>query len=179
LQAALLGHHIVYVRGQLDEALANSVIMQLLVVGRTADPQRGVDLYIDSTGGTLGAALSVYDVMQSLGVTVATTCIGTAGGACVLVLAGGTHGQRFALPHARIHLAEETVGVEARRVDDLASHAAAIREQSQRWRTALLKHVQIEPERLVTELSAPRWLNAQEAQALGLIDALAPARPKI
>ena len=56
LQAALLGHHIVYVRWQLDEGLANGVIMQLLVLARTADRQRGVDLYIDSPGGTLGAA---------------------------------------------------------------------------------------------------------------------------
>jgi ATP-dependent Clp protease, protease subunit len=176
LQAALLGNNIVYLRGRLDEVLANTVMAQLLLASRTADAERGIDLYVDSPGGTLGAALSVYDMMQSLGLTVATTCIGTAGGAVVLVLAGGTPGQRYALPHARIHLLEETVTLEPRLASDVATQAQAVREQSARWRTALLKHVRIPPDRLVAELSAPRWLSAQAAQALGLIDAITAAR---
>jgi ATP-dependent Clp protease protease subunit len=92
------------------------------------------------------------------------------------VLAGGTPGQRYALPHARVHLLDETLSLEPRRASELATQAEAVREQSARWRTALLKHVRIPPERLVAELSAPRWLSAQEAQALGLIDAITPAR---
>jgi ATP-dependent Clp protease, protease subunit len=176
LQAALLGNHIVYVRGRLDEALANTVIAQLLLASQTADAVRGIDVYVDSPGGTWGAALSVYDMLRSSGVTVATTCIGTAGGATVLVLAGGTPGQRYALPHARVHLTDETLTLEPRIASDVAAQAAAVREQSARWRTALLKHVRIPPDRLVAELSAPRWLNAHEAQALGLIDAVTPAR---
>lgn len=176
LEAGLLGHHIVYLRGRLDDALANTVIAQLLLVSRTANQDRGIDLYVDSPGGTLGAALSVYDVMQTLGVPVATTCIGTAGGAVVLALAGGTPGQRFALPHARIHLLDETVTLEPRLASDLATHVEAVREQSRRWRALLLKHVRIAPERLAAELSAPRWLNAQEAQGLGLIDAITAPR---
>lgn len=176
LQAALLGHNIVYLRGYLDDTVANTVIAQLLLVSRTANLERGIDLYVDSPGGGPGAALSVYDVMRSTGVTVATTCIGTAGGASVLVLAGGTPGQRYALPHARIHLLDETVALEPRRAADLATQAEAVREESARWRTALLKHVRIPPDRLVAELSAPRWLSAQEAQALGLIDAITAPR---
>jgi len=178
LDAALLGNNIIYVRGQLDETLANAVIPQLLVASRTARPDRGIDLYIDSPGGTPGAALSVYDVMQSLGMIVATTCIGVAGGASVLVLAGGTLGQRYALPHARVHLVDEATELEPRRASDLASQAQAVRDQSARWRTALLKHVRLPVERLVSELSAPRWLTAQEAQSIGVIDALASPRSR-
>jgi ATP-dependent Clp protease protease subunit len=176
LEAALLGHHIVYLRGPLDDALANTVMAQLLLASRTAAQDRGIDLYVDSPGGAYGAAMSVYDVTQSLGVTVATTCIGTAGGSVVLVLAGGTPGQRSALPHARIHLLDETVALEPRVASDLATQAEAIKDQSARWRALLLKHVRIAPERLVAELSAPRWLNAEEAQALGLIDAITAPR---
>jgi ATP-dependent Clp protease, protease subunit len=176
LEAALLGNNIVYLRGRLDEILANTVVAQLLLASQTADAERGIDVYVDSPGGTLGAALSVYDMMHSLGLTVATTCIGVAGGATVLVLAGGTPGQRYALPHARIHLLEETVTLEPRLTSDVARHAEAVREQSARWRSALLKHVRVPSDRLVDELSAPRWLSAQEAQALGLIDAITPAR---
>ena len=178
LDAALLGNSSVYIRGRLDETLANAVIPQLLLASRTANPARRLDLYIDSPGGTLGAALSVYDLMQSLGMTVATTCIGTAGGAAVLVRAGGTSGHRYALPHARVHLKDETTEFEPRRATDLAIQAQAVRDQSARWRAALLKHVRLPPERLVAELSAPRWLTAQEAQSLGLIDALAAPRPR-
>jgi ATP-dependent Clp protease protease subunit len=178
LESALLGNSIVYVRGRVDEALANQVIPKLLLGARIANPSRGMDVYVDSPGGTLAAALSVYDVMQSLGIIVATTCIGVAGGAAVLLLAAGTPGQRYALPHARVHLMEETTELEARRATDLVIQADAIREQSARWRAALLKHIHVPPERLVTELSAPRWLTAQEAQSLGLIDAIAAPRSR-
>jgi ATP-dependent Clp protease, protease subunit len=176
LNAALLSHNIVYLRGRLDDTQANTVTAQLLLSSRTAKPERGIDLYVDSPGGTLAAALSVYDVMQSLGLTVATTCIGTVGGAVVLVLAGGTPGQRYALPHARVHLLDETVTLEPGVASDVATHAEAVRDQSARWRAALLKHVTAPPERLVAELGAPRWLTAQEAQTLGLIDAIATPR---
>jgi ATP-dependent Clp protease protease subunit len=176
LEAALLGNSIVYMRGRLDETVANAVIPQLLLASRTTNPARGIDLYIDSPGGAEGAALSVYDLMQSLGMTVATTCIGTAGGAAVLVLAGGTSSQRYALPHARVHLKDETTEFEPRRVADMAIQA--VRDQSARWRAALLKHVRLPPERLVAELSAPRWLTAQEAQSLGLIDFVGAPRQR-
>jgi ATP-dependent protease ClpP protease subunit len=73
---------------------------------------------------------------------------------------------------------DETTEFEPRRAADLVTEAHAVRDQSARWRTALLKHVHIPPERLIAELIAPRWLTAQEAQSLGLIDALAAPRPR-
>jgi ATP-dependent Clp protease protease subunit len=173
LEAALLGKQVVFVRGTLDDAAANTVLAQLLLVSRisTGGP---VEMYVDSPGGSLAGALSVYDMMQTLGVPVATTCVGTAGGASVLVLAGGTRGQRFALPHARIHLLDESVTLDPRPAPDVESTAANLKAQSVRWRTALLKHVSIPPEDLVATLTAPRWLTAQEAQQIGLIDAIVP-----
>ena len=163
----------------MDETLANAVIPQPLLASRTAKPARGIDLYIDSPGGTLGAALSVYDFVQSLRMTVATTCIGTAGPVLRRWSSpGGTSSQRYALPHARVHLMDETTEFEPRRASDLAIHVQAVRDQSARRRAALLKHVRCPPEGLVAELSAPRWLTAQEAQSLGLIDALAVPRPR-
>jgi hypothetical protein len=112
------------------KTLANAVIPQLLVASRTARPAHGADVYIDSPGGTLGAALSVYDVMQSLALVVGP-CIGVAGGATVLVLAGGTLGQRYALPRARMHLMDEATASEPRHASDLASQAQAARDLSE------------------------------------------------
>src|SRR5207237_8809855 len=100
LQEALLGRRVVFLRGKLDEATASSTIAQLLLVERIADG-RPIELYIDSPGGSSGAALSVYDVVRNVGTLVSTTCLGTAGGAAVLVVAAGTVGRRFALPPAR------------------------------------------------------------------------------
>ncbi len=174
LEAAFFGQQIVFLRGRLDSQLANSVIAQLLLLARSAGG-RQIELYIDSPGGDLALALSVYDVMQSAGVTISTTCTGTAGGAVVLLLAGGTHGKRMALPHARIFLFDETTTLDPRRASDLEAAAAAVREQSARWRAALLKHVRLPPETLVQELSpaaSPRWLTAVEARSLGLIDVI-------
>src|SRR5712691_7097608 len=91
LQSALLGRRVVFLRGRLDDAAANSVIAQLLLVARTSAGGT-IELYVDSRGGLVGAALSVYDVLQTSPAPVSTTCIGTCGGASVLVLAGGKSG---------------------------------------------------------------------------------------
>ncbi len=177
LEAALFEKQVVFVRGRLDEAVANAIIAQLLLISRTATG-KPVEMHIDSPGGILGAALSVYDMMQMLGVAVSTTCVGTAGGATVLLLAGGTSGQRFALPHARVHLMDESVALQGLRAADLAAGAEAIKAQSVRWRAALLKHLRVPHDELVRELSAPRWLTAQEAQGLGLIDSVVAQAPR-
>src|SRR5918912_3027332 len=92
VQSALLGRRVVFMRGRLDEPLANTVIAQLVLVSRLA-PGKPVELYLDSPGGSLSAALSVYDVVQTLGAPVSVTCMGTAGGAAVLGLAGGGAGR--------------------------------------------------------------------------------------
>ena len=115
LQSALLGQTSgSSAAGGSDDTLANSVIAQLLLVaGTVSGPDDTIQLYIDSAGGSFGAALSVYDVIQSLGARVSTTCVGSVGGASVVVLAGGAAGVRYALPHARIHLTDEPIDLPA------------------------------------------------------------------
>lgn len=173
LQVALLGKRLVFVRGRLDAANANSVIAQLLLVGRTACG-RVIDMYVDCPSGSLGAALSVYDVVQTLDSPVSTTCIGTAGGAAVLVLAGGAVGLRNALPHARVHLTEETPdGQSGNSIDvtKLAEEAAHLRA---RWRNALVSHSGHSVAQLDRDLAKGRWLSAAEARDYGLVDGIIP-----
>src|SRR5229473_1843008 len=122
LQSALLGRRVVFLRGRLDDATANNVIAQLLLVARTS-ADRPIELYVDSPGGSVGAALSVYDVLQTSAAPISTTCIGTVGGASVLVLAGGASGRRFGLPHARIHLIQEAIEVPAGHPNQASSNA--------------------------------------------------------
>jgi ATP-dependent Clp protease protease subunit len=175
LQSALLGRRVVFLRGRLDDATANSVIAQLLLVARTAaGPDRAIELYIDSPGGSFVAALGLYDVLQTLGAPVSTICNARAGGASVLVLAGGTHGLRYALPHARIHLTDEPVDIPAGRPETLSSHAAEAARLRARWQAALAGRTAHSAAQLGRDLGAGRWLSAAEARDYGLVDGIIP-----
>jgi len=180
LQSALLGRRVVFLRGRLDDATANSVIAQLLLVARMAPgpDQQTIELYVDSVGGSLVAALGVYDVLRTLDAAVSTICLGQVGGASVLVLAGGTSGLRYALPHARIHLADEpgleVAGGSAR---DLASNAGEAARVRARWQAALVGHTVHSAAQLARDLSSGRWLSAAEARDYGLVDGIIPGPP--
>ena len=173
LHAALLGRRMVFVRGRLDDAAANAAIAQLLLVGRTA-PGQPIDLYLDSPGGSIGAALAVYDVVQASAAPVATTCIGTAAGAAVLVLAGGASGRRFALPHARIHLVAASAAVEIGHPSEVSRQADEVARQYERWQAALVRHVAHSGPHLARDLAAGRWFSAAEARDYGLVDGIMP-----
>jgi ATP-dependent Clp protease, protease subunit len=162
----------IFVRGRLDDALANAAIAQL-VLATQLSPDQSLDVFVDSPGGSLTAALSVYDLMQSLSARVSTTVTGAASGAAVLILAGGSVGSRFALPHARVQLADDEVGLGSARVDNPEVHAEEARRMTARWRSALLRHCSQTPERLSEDLLARRWLSATEALAYGLVDGIA------
>ena len=175
LQAGLLDRRVVFLRGRLDDAASNMAIAQLMLVSRLA-PGQPIELYLDSPNGSLNAALAIYDVLQTLGASVSVTCMGTAGGAAVLILAAGTHGQRFALPHARIHLTDDPVDMAPDPGSNPSSHAEEARRSMARWRSALLQHTSCAPEQLAGDLAQSRWLTATEAQTYGLIDAVVPTR---
>jgi ATP-dependent Clp protease, protease subunit len=173
LQGALLGRRMVFLRGRLDDTAATGVITQLLLLGQMGD-DGAIDLYVDSPGGSFSAALAVYDVMRTLASPVSTTCLATAAGAAVLIVAAGTAGRRFALPHARLHLTEETQDV---RPGDLASQANEIAGQRARWRTALVQHIGHSPAQVERDLKTDRWLSAAEARDYGLVDGIIPGAP--
>jgi ATP-dependent Clp protease protease subunit len=177
LQSALLGRRMVFVRGRLDDAAANSAIAQLLLIAHTAVGE-AIDLYLDSPGGSVGAALSLYDVLRTLESAVSTTCIGTAGGASVLILAGGTGGRRFALPHARIHLMEDPITLDRANPGQVTSQAGEVARQHARWRAALVRHVAHSGTQLARDLAAGRWLSAAEARDYGLVDGMLPGAPR-
>ena len=174
LQSALLGRRVVFLRGRLDDAAANNAIAQLLLISRTGAGQP-IELYIDCPGGSVGSALAVYDSLQSLSAAVSTTCLSTCGGAAVVVLAGGAAGKRFALPHARIHLAEDPVDLSPGRPDALANQVQEVARIRERWQQALVQHTLHSAEHLARDVAAGRWLSAAEARDYGLVDGITPA----
>jgi ATP-dependent Clp protease protease subunit len=166
----------VFLRGRLDDNTATGVISQLLLLGQMGDGGP-IDLYVDSPGGSLGASLAVYDVLRTLAAPVSTTCLATAAGAAVLIVAAGTAGRRFALPHARLHLTEETQDVPTGRPGDVASQASEIASVRTRWRTALVQHIGHSAVQVERDLKAGRWLSAAEARDYGLVDGIIPGVP--
>jgi ATP-dependent Clp protease protease subunit len=174
LGAAMLGRRVVFVRGRLDEAAINGVIAQLLVLAQM-DAKRAIEVYVDSPGGAYEAALSLFDVIQTLGTPVSTTCLGTAGGASVLVLAGGAPRRRFALPHARIHLSHERLDIAAGQPTDVAGLAAEAGRTRERFQNALAQCCGHSAARIDKDMSASQWLSAAEARDYGLVDGIMPA----
>jgi ATP-dependent Clp protease protease subunit len=156
---------LIFLRGRLDDALANDLTLQLLLPTSEA-----LDLVIDSPGGSIGAALTIYDLLRMRSQGVSTTCSGTAGGAAVLVLAAGTPGRRAALPNGRIHLTDDVVDMSPGRFDNPEAQAEEARRATARWRAALLHLVRQSPEQLASDMAAGRWLNAAEAVEYGIVD---------
>lgn len=166
----------IFLRGRLDDALVTSATAQLLLAGQLPT-QDTVDLIIDSPGGSIAAALTLFDLLRTLGPRVATTCSGTAGGAAVLVLAAGAPSRRAALPHARIHLSDDVVDMAPSRFQNPEAEAEEARRATARWRAALLQRVRQSPEQLAQDMAAGRWLSASEAIDYGIVDRLGLSRP--
>ena len=175
LQGALFDRRVVFLRGKLDDSGAGEIVSQLLLLSRMADGQ-AVELYVDSPGGSFGAALSIYDVMRTAGGVISTTCIGVAAGAAVLIVAAGAPARRFALPHARLHLSDEVDELASDRLADLQRSAEEIVRVRQRWRAALVEHVGHSAAQVERDLAAGRWLSAAEARDYGLVDGIIPGR---
>jgi len=101
IYSRLLKEGIIFVRGVIDDDLASTVTAQLLFL-ESQEPERDIQVYINSPGGSLTAALSIYDAMQYVGPKVGTLCTGLAASGASILLAGGAHGMRLSLPHAQI-----------------------------------------------------------------------------
>jgi ATP-dependent Clp protease protease subunit len=174
LQSLLLDRRLVFVRGPLGEASTSETIPRLLLLSHTA-AGRPVEVYLDSPGGSIAAVLAIYDVMGSLTSPVSVTCLGTAGGAAALLLASGTSGLRFSLPHARVHLFADEPGIDlARPVQDTSGAVANLRA---RWLDAFCQRTGQPAERIERDLAAGVWLSSDEAITYGLVDSIVARSP--
>jgi ATP-dependent Clp protease protease subunit len=165
LRERLFEQRVVFVSGSLDDALANQACAELMTLDATGDEP--VEIYVDAASGTLGAALSLVDVIDLLGVEARTTCVGQAMGPAVGVLAVGE--LRRASPHARFRLAEPAVEATGR-PEDLARWAGHHRDQLARFATRLSRATGAGTEQILADMAAGRFLDAEEAVRYGLVD---------
>ena len=122
IYSRLLQERIVFVTGPVDDGMANVVIAQLLFLERE-DPDRDIDMYINSPGGSVSAALAIYDTMHLIRPPVATICAGFAASAASVLLTGGARGKRMALPYSKILIHQPSIGQIGGQATDIEIHA--------------------------------------------------------
>jgi ATP-dependent Clp protease protease subunit len=174
LYSRLLKDRVVFVGGAIDDAVANLIVAQLVHL-ETEDPDRDVNLYLNSPGGEMNALFAIYDTMQYVRCDVATTCVGQAASSAAVLLAAGAAGKRHTLPNARILIHQPHGGAEGQSVDIEIWAREAIAQRDQMV-AALAKHSGQPAERIARDIDRDYILRGHEAVEYGLVDAVLTPR---
>ena len=164
----LLENRIVFLAGVINDGSAIEIVMKLLYL-QYENRQQDIHFYISSPGGSVTATLSIYDTMQFLECPVSTYCIGLAASGGAILLAGGSKGKRFALPHAKI-MVHQPWGQVGGQVSDIEIQANEIVKDRERLNQILAKHTGRSMEQIEAETERDRYFSAQEAKEFGLVD---------
>jgi ATP-dependent Clp protease protease subunit len=168
IEDLLLENRIIFLAGPISERTASIVIMRMLYL-QSIKRDQPINLYINSPGGLVDQTLAIYDTMQFLGCDVATYCIGQAASGAAIVLAAGTKGQRYALPHAKVMLHQPYSGITGQ-AEDIRIQAEEILKDKKLLNELLARHSGQPPEKIEREIERDRFMNADEALAYGLVD---------
>jgi ATP-dependent Clp protease, protease subunit len=168
LASRLLHQRIVLIGTEIDGAVANRVTSQLLLLS-AEDSGADISLYINSPGGSVGAGLAVYDTMKVLPNAVSTVAVGFAGSVGQFLLAAGTKGKRYALPHARIMM-HQPAGEAGGTTSDVVIQAENIRHLKDLVTRLQSEHTGQPVETVAADSERDRWFTAEQALAYGMID---------
>ncbi len=168
LYSRLLSGRIVFLGTQVDDASANLIMAQLLYL-ESEDPDKDINLYINSPGGSVTALLGIYDTMQYIRSQVSTTCLGFAASAAAVILAGGATGKRFVLPHSTVLLHQPHGGAQGQSVD-IDIQAREILRMRQVVNEILARHTSQPLERIVRDTDRDFILSAEQAVEYGVVD---------
>ena len=168
IYSRLLGERIVFLGSQIDDEIANVIVAQLMHL-ESDDPDKDVSIYINSPGGSLSAALAIYDAMQFIGPDVQTVCFGIAMSGGSLILAGGAHGKRMSLPNGRILIHQPSGGFQGQ-TTDIEIHAREVLELRRRTEEIYAAHTGQSVERIHADAERDRFFSASEAVEYGLVD---------
>jgi ATP-dependent Clp protease protease subunit len=174
IYSRLLKDRLVFIVGPVEDHMANLVVAQLLYL-ESENPNKDIHLYINSPGGVVSAGLSIYDTMQFINCNVSTICVGQAASMGALLLAGGTKGKRFALPHSRIMVHQPSAGYQGQ-VTDISIHAEEVLELKRRLNDIMAKHTGQPIETIERDLERDNFMSATAAVKYGLIDTVLARR---
>ena len=174
IYSRLLKDRIVFLGTPIDDVVANIIIAQFLFL-ESEDPDKEITLYINSPGGSVTAALGIYDTMQYVRCPVSTVCLGQAASMGAILLAAGTAGQRKALPHSRI-MVHQPLGGYRGQASDIEIHAKEILYLRARLNSILAQHTGQTEEQVGKDTERDRFMDAHEASDYGIIDDVIPPR---
>jgi len=177
IYSRLLKDRLVFIVGPVEDHMANLVVAQLLYL-ESENPNKDIHLYINSPGGVVSAGLSIYDTMQFINCDVSTICVGQAASMGALLLAGGTKGKRFALPHSRIMVHQPSAGYQGQ-ATDISIHAEEVLELKRRLNKIMSKHTGQSLETIEKDLERDNFMSANAAVEYGLIDTVLAQRTQL
>jgi ATP-dependent Clp protease, protease subunit len=168
IYSRLLKDRIIFIGSAIDDNVANLVIAQLLFL-QTEDPEKDIHLYINSPGGIVSSGLAIYDTMQYVKPDIGTYCIGQAMSMGALLLAAGTKGKRFALPHSRIMIHQLMGGFQGQ-ATDIEIHAREILKMKESLNSILSNHTARPLEKIQADTERDFFMSGQEAKEYGIVD---------
>jgi len=176
IYSRLLKERVIFLVGPIDDYVANVVVAQLLFL-ESENPDKDINLYINSPGGSVSAGLAIYDTMQFLKPDVSTMCIGQAASMGSLLLTAGQKGKRYALPHSRIMIHQPWSGGIQGQASDIDIHAREIINTRAKLDEILAKHTGQPIDQIAKDTDRDRFMSSEDARNYGLIDAVLEKRP--
>ncbi|MDT8450377.1 MAG: ATP-dependent Clp endopeptidase proteolytic subunit ClpP [Wenzhouxiangellaceae bacterium] len=174
IYSRLLKERVIFIVGPIEDYAANLVVAQLLYL-ESENPEKDINVYINSPGGSVTAGLAIYDTMQFVKADVSTMCVGQAASMGALLLAAGTRGKRYALPHSRVMIHQPLGGFQGQ-ASDIDIHAREILKMKDQLNRILQHHTGLDLESIERDTDRDKFLDAGEACDYGLVDSVLESR---
>ncbi len=168
LYSRLLEDRIIFLSGEIDDAMANTIVAQLLYL-ESKDSDKDIVLYINSPGGSVSAGMAIYDTMNFIKCDVSTVCIGLAASMAAFLLSSGTKGKRFALPNSEVMIHQPLGGAQGQ-ASDIVITANHIQKTKEKMTRILSENCNQPYDKVLADTDRDNFLSADEALAYGLID---------
>lgn len=177
IYSRLLKDRIVFIGTPIDDTISNLIIAQVLFL-QMEEPAKDINVYINTPGGSVTAGLAIYDTMQFVKCDVSTYCVGQAASMGALLLAAGTKGKRYSLPHARIMIHQPWGGAQGS-ASDISIHAKEILKMKEELNKIFAKHTGQPLERVEKDSDRDFFMSAAEAQNYGIVDQVIEFRSEV
>ncbi len=175
IYSRLLKDNIIFLGTAIDDSVANALVAQMLFL-ESEDPDKDIQIYINSPGGSVTAGLAIYDTMQFVKNDIVTYCVGQAASMAAMLLASGTKGKRFALPNARIMIHQPSGGAQGQ-ASDIEITYKEIQRLKDMMHEMLAKHTEQPVKRIMKDMDRDYFMSSQEAMEYGIIDKVLSERP--
>jgi ATP-dependent Clp protease, protease subunit len=170
IYSRLLKERVIFLVGPVEDYMANLVVAQLLFL-ESENPEKDIAIYINSPGGSVSAGLAIYDTMQFIKPDISTICVGQAASMGAVLLAGGSKGKRFCLPHSRVMIHQPLGGFQGQ-ATDIEIHAREILDARDRLNAILAKHTGQSIDTIRKDTDRDNFMTGEQARAYGLIDSM-------